>query len=200
MAGQNALVSGDATFPIFRVSPWDGGMSDGVTSCSGLTLFDLTSGTPTPTSSTRGAMSSSSHRHHREPDNGEFIVITSKRPDDEAESDAEFHSIEGMLVAVLEDEIGHDAPDGAWERRMREFRDGLAEGHIPIKRSTMRVDGTDVEFQMVNIGQCSTAWMLLDTVMIQMWSRRVSLDGLRLVSDSDHQHATTAVPRTPLST
>jgi hypothetical protein len=161
-------------------------MSNGMTSYSGRTLFDKRS--LEPIASTRSVMSSSSHRHHREPDNGEFIVITSKRPDDQAQRDGESHPIEGMLIAVLEEEVGHDAPGGEWERRMREFHNSLAEGHIPITVGTMRVDGTDVEFQIVNVEQYSAAWASLTTVTIQMWSRRVSLDGLSLVSDSDHQY------------
>jgi hypothetical protein len=177
-------VSSEAAFSIFRVSPWDGGMSNGMTTHARRTLFDRTSGVPSPISR-HEVMSSSSHRHHREPDNGEFIVITSMRPRDELASGAEFESIDEMLIAVLEEEIGHAPPDGEWERRWRKFHDSLAEGHIPITPSVMHVDEADVEFQVVNLGQYSAAWASLKTVTIQMWSRLVPLDGLSLVSDSD---------------
>jgi hypothetical protein len=184
----DVCVLSDATFPIFRVAQWDGGTSNGMTTHSGRTLFDRSSGTPTPISHYE-VMSSSSHRHHREPDNGEFIVITSQRPRDAAERDDDFGSIEDMLVAILENEVGCDASDGAWDRRMREYREGLAEGHIPVELRGLLVDGTDVEFRIVSLGEYTAAWASLDTVTIQMWSRRVSLDGLSLVSEPDQQHS-----------
>ncbi len=70
---------------------------------------------------------------------------------------------------------------------MREYHDGLAQGRTPITPRVIHVDGTDVEFEAVNLGRYAAAWTSVNSVMNHIWSRGVALDGLSLVSDSEAQ-------------
>jgi hypothetical protein len=180
------MISGEdvADFPIFRVEGWNGDVSRSGTTHSSRTLYDKRSGSPI--ARTREVLLSCTVSHQRRPDNGEFVVVTSARPDGEAE--IEWHyPISNILASVIRDEFGDKAPDGEWERRCAAFGERIADGRIPTTGVMISVDGIGTEFQIVNIGEYSAAGALLDTGMVQMWSRLVTFHDLGLVDEAEYR-------------
>ncbi len=183
MIGQSVRMSSDATFPIFRVARWDGDVSAGGTSWPGQTLFDER--TRRPIASLPGVMSSCTVSHRREPDNGEFINVTSSLPnlDDRIEWGP---TVSNMLVEVMRDELqARDVPADAWLERTRQVLTDIDVGRIPTTLVVLRVDDADVEFEVVRLGRWWGAGAILDDVAIQMEGRMVAFDGLSLVTDPE---------------
>jgi hypothetical protein len=142
-------------------------------------------------------MSSCTVRHERVPANDEFIVVASSRREDD---EVEWHyQVSNMLIHVMRDELRPDDPESmgerpgvdadAWEERIRTTLTDIDEGGIPTTSVIVRVDDAEVDFQVVSLGRCSGARAILDEVRIEMWGRLVPIDGLRLVSEPEYQHA-----------
>jgi hypothetical protein len=183
-------MSGDATFPIFRLAHWEGHVSRGGFSSSGRTLVDkrnLDSGVRLSE-----VLSSCTVSHRREPDNGEFVEVTSSRRDldDRFEWASTVHN---MLIEVMRDELRAQdpvragdrpaVPEGVLLERLRKVLTDIDEGVIPTTLVILRVDNAEVEFQVVPLGRRWGAGAILDDVVIQIEGRMVAFDGLSLVTD-----------------
>jgi hypothetical protein len=134
--------------------------------------------------------------HRREPDNGEFINVTSSRRglDDRIEWGP---TVSNMLIEVMRDERQADDPESmtvrwgvdpdAWLERTGQVLTDIDEGRIPTTLVVLRVDDAEVEFQAVPLGRWWGAGAILDDVRIQMDGRMVAFDGLSLVADPAYQ-------------
>jgi hypothetical protein len=184
---------GGMTLRVYRVADWVGRSSVVMTSASGrMTVTTdafgrVLSEEPFETQ----IVDSKTIEHRREPENGEFIALTSSRPQGEREYSGS-HAVANMLINVVNDERQSEWPRRKRQRRRQaakdeqrraELRADIKAGRIPWRTVTILVDGTAVEWQTVSVGESAAAVAFADGTDLAMWSRRVDLGAVQLTLD-----------------
>ncbi|MCU1456436.1 MAG: hypothetical protein JWL73_528 [Actinomycetia bacterium] len=155
--------------PAFRVEAWPESPAVDVTGALGGTSE---SGTRTDIVMSK----TSSHRR----DDGAWIDVVSHRPDDPA--GLKEWAPRNMLIRAAKREVGPNASARKHNTTVNQLHRAADNGEIPWDRARVSVDGLEVDFDVMEVGDGWAAFAELDDVVITIDAHQVERGGLRLVT------------------